>query len=75
MRRVEVIWIDSTSFDAWSSVEEHLDCGHEISTMGYHVDDVGDFMILVMNIDRDGGDCSMSMRIPKGCIKRVKPLI
>lgn len=75
MRRIEVFWVDSTSNDAWAGLDEHKDAGHLISTIGYDMGEAGDFQIVVMNIDRDGGDCSMSMRIPKGCIKRIKPLI
>lgn len=73
--RIEVHWIDSTSKDAWDSVEEHKDAGHLITTLGYNLGVVDDFLVVVQNLDRDGGDCSCSMRIPIGCIKRVKPLI
>lgn len=75
MRVVRVYWIDSTSYDAWDSLEQHKDAGHLISSVGHLAGETEDFLILVMNLDQDSGDCSQSLRIPKGCIKRIKPLI
>lgn len=73
--KIEVFWIDSTSLDSWDSIDEHKSAGHLISTMGYNLGQVDDFLVVVQNLDRDEGDCSCSMRIPVGCIKKIIELI
>lgn len=70
-----VRWIDSTSIDRWTNVEEEEDLlPHVVDSVGIFLKENDTCLWLALNYDCDGGVASCSIMIPKVAIQERRSL-
>lgn len=69
---VKLVWLDATSIDAWSEVDEAVEYDpHVIVTCGFLLGETDSSYIVSANLDLKSDDVSCCMIVPKASL--IKP--
>lgn len=75
IRVVKVIWTDPHSIDEWCDISEAADSPiTKIISVGIYIKETKDKLVLALNLDTEGIDCSCVMVIPKCAILETQEL-
>lgn len=75
MQVFKVIWFDATSIDQWTSLQEaRVATCHQVTTVGFLLDENPHRIIIAASIDEDGENAASVWAIPKAWIKKIEPL-
>lgn len=77
MKTIEVLhveWIDSDAISEWSELSQIDHEMKEIHTVGMLIHSTPEALYLALSYDPETESVNAAMHIPRGCIKKVKPL-
>ena len=73
MKLVVVKWLDSTSFNYWTTKEGTQKAGLELCySSGFLVEDGDEFLTIAVITTKDKKNYSTWVNIPKGCVKAME---
>ncbi len=68
---VEIQWIDAQGEDKWEYLNEIDKTAMYIKTIGYHLDETEEEVIVCRSLSSDSG-LEGRFHVPKSCIKNIK---